>query len=607
MRDLTSFPLIAAESAGRLLLMWSWQVLLLLGPLLLVVRLYPSRFTEVRYKVCLLGLVAVASLPALTALAQLIPLPSPLSVTIIDVVQNPGIDALAPAAQDDAASQLSSPDGIRLPWLLTFVAWLGGMLVSAKRFVISYRKLHDLRAGARRISFEDLGSAQIDWGLMAPQSVRFGLSPSVQSPSLVGFFRPMIVLPADIADWASAEERAAMLQHELIHLQRMDHYVGYFQALLTSIFFFHPLVRYASYRLSIERELICDEHVLRTHVAAPVYMESLLKVAERNVSNAGIHQPAFFSSRKALERRIKMIIDHDQMPRRERRWPFLILPVGLVLACLCLMVPERRVLARYEPESAQQPEKTEANISEVEIFTDTEVNIENADEWPVIITDARLKLIPPQLIQRVEGQQADGTAEKHCALPTIMLRNVGSKPVSNLVVAFYREQREIASLHFKAEMQPGGSFTLRQDPSTILNTGHLIGMFLRDGADNLTVKVRGVSFDDGSSWGTPTPTYQPSRGKPPIVRAGVLNGKARSKPAPEYPAEARAQNISGTVVVKVVVDEAGKVISAEATSGPSVLREAAVRAAYKAEFSPTRLSGVPVKITGMLTYNFVLR
>jgi TonB family protein len=85
---------------------------------------------------------------------------------------------------------------------------------------------------------------------------------------------------------------------------------------------------------------------------------------------------------------------------------------------------------------------------------------------------------------------------------------------------------------------------------------------------------------------------------------GVLNGQALSLPAPAYPESARRMQLVGTVRVEVTVDENGKVISAKATSGPGLLRDASVQAAYRARFSPTKLSGKPVQVTGSIIYNF---
>ncbi len=82
-------------------------------------------------------------------------------------------------------------------------------------------------------------------------------------------------------------------------------------------------------------------------------------------------------------------------------------------------------------------------------------------------------------------------------------------------------------------------------------------------------------------------------------------GKRLRCPNLPYPAAARAVGASGAVSVKVTIDELGNVISAEAVSGHPLLRAAAVEAALSAKFSPTRLSGEPVKVSGVITYNFV--
>jgi TonB family protein len=89
-----------------------------------------------------------------------------------------------------------------------------------------------------------------------------------------------------------------------------------------------------------------------------------------------------------------------------------------------------------------------------------------------------------------------------------------------------------------------------------------------------------------------------------VVAGGVLNAKATSKPEPAYPAVARAVRASGAVTVEVVVDERGRVTSAQAKSGHPLLRASAEAAARQARFAPTRLAGKTVKVRGTLTYNF---
>jgi protein TonB len=116
---------------------------------------------------------------------------------------------------------------------------------------------------------------------------------------------------------------------------------------------------------------------------------------------------------------------------------------------------------------------------------------------------------------------------------------------------------------------------------------------------------RGGNNGNGEGDAPPKMPDKPPR-KDVVKSLGVINGQATHLPPPPYPPIARAGKISGMVNVRVLLDESGKVISAQATSGPPLLREAAVRAAYQARFSPTKLSNEPVKATGIITYNFVL-
>jgi len=117
-----------------------------------------------------------------------------------------------------------------------------------------------------------------------------------------------------------------------------------------------------------------------------------------------------------------------------------------------------------------------------------------------------------------------------------------------------------------------------------------------------TVTTAPAKVDIGDA--PPPPEVKPTPPRAPIS-GGVLNGKAISLPKPGYPPIARAAHASGTVVVQVLIDENGNVVSAHAVSGHPLLQAAAVGAAKSARFSPTKLSGQPVKVTGVIQYNFV--
>ncbi len=116
---------------------------------------------------------------------------------------------------------------------------------------------------------------------------------------------------------------------------------------------------------------------------------------------------------------------------------------------------------------------------------------------------------------------------------------------------------------------------------------------------------------NGNIVGVPSGAARSSNGAGNIVNAfprtisgGVVNGKAVSLPAPAFPSAAKMVGAKGSVAVQVLIDENGNVIAANAVNGHPLLRSAAASAARNSKFRPTQLSGQPVKVTGVIVYNF---
>jgi periplasmic protein TonB len=106
---------------------------------------------------------------------------------------------------------------------------------------------------------------------------------------------------------------------------------------------------------------------------------------------------------------------------------------------------------------------------------------------------------------------------------------------------------------------------------------------------------------------TPPPAAPEKKTVPPVIHKRVINSEALSLPKPPYPPRAKQLRIQGTVSIQVLIDEAGNVVSAKALSGSTFLIPEAQKAAYKARFSPTLVGDQPVKVSGVITYNFILQ
>ena len=100
--------------------------------------------------------------------------------------------------------------------------------------------------------------------------------------------------------------------------------------------------------------------------------------------------------------------------------------------------------------------------------------------------------------------------------------------------------------------------------------------------------------------------FQRARNPNPPDRnsGGVLNGMALSLPRPAYPPAARRMRAGGVVIIEVTIDESGKVIKAQTVCGHPVLAQASIESALAARFSPTKLSGKPITVKGIIVYNF---
>lgn len=150
---------------------------------------------------------------------------------------------------------------------------------------------------------------------------------------------------------------------------------------------------------------------------------------------------------------------------------------------------------------------------------------------------------------------------------------------------------------------------LQRPPKVVYGQGSGIGNGNGGGTGGGSGNGQGtVSLNGGTSGGVirlNQTGYYSSITVPKVISGGVINGKATNLVKPSYPSAAKAVRASGTVNVQIVIDENGNVISATAVSGHPLLRASAEQAARNSKFAPTMLAGQPVKVTGIIVYNFV--
>lgn len=204
------------------------------------------------------------------------------------------------------------------------------------------------------------------------------------------------------------------------------------------------------------------------------------------------------------------------------------------------------------------------------------------------------------------SQPASSATAKPTAQPNVPANNAASNSNQpSMAVASNNKPATASSSDASKQMQPQSSNTNASTSAPVVKTSAPVND-KPAASQNEQAKTSAPAEKPAESKAVEETAQKPVI-KPLLkpVSGGVLNGKAVNLPKPNYPLTARSARLSGLVVVEVVIDVNGKVISARAVSGPVLLQQSAVQAAYQAKFSPTILSGQPVKVVGTINYNFL--
>jgi beta-lactamase regulating signal transducer with metallopeptidase domain len=180
-------------------------------------------------------------------------------------------------------------------------------------------------------------------------------------PAAIGFFRPAIIFPAWLLPQLSADEIRIILLHELAHLRRWDDWTNLAQKVVKAIFFFHPAVWWIESRLTLEREMACDEMVLAQTASARAYASSLISFAEKLQGRRGLAlAQALVSRMHQMSLRLAQILD-AKSPRRTALWrPALGLTAGMLALAVGAAPYIPRVVA-FQIQSSPSASKMQAS------------------------------------------------------------------------------------------------------------------------------------------------------------------------------------------------------------------------------------------------------
>jgi bla regulator protein blaR1 len=304
------------EAIASALLHFVWQ-----GALILLVYAAARRAwrsdPRARLRAGHAALIALAVAPAVT-LALRWPLPEPTAATGAQAIAaTQGVGALVDAGQAEW-----------MPWLV--VLWALGVLLLAGRAGWQWHSLRMICARARPLESswqQTMRSLGQRFGLERPIAVLE--SSEIGAPSLIGWIKPVVLLPAGLCLRLPTAQVELVLAHEIAHLRRYDHLVNLLQVMVETLLFYHPAVHWISRRVREDREQCCDDLVADVCHARIDYARALLAIAEQRST---LPRLAIAAGGGQLLARVERIVGSErQRPQPLNERLVLVLVAGLTV------------------------------------------------------------------------------------------------------------------------------------------------------------------------------------------------------------------------------------------------------------------------------------
>ncbi|MCI0681104.1 MAG: DUF1559 domain-containing protein [Gemmataceae bacterium] len=277
--------------------------------------------------------------------------------------------------QPEAERAAAWSDQVRMalkPWLAWIVAfWIVGVLVCSLRPLLGWHTLRRLRRVGVSPAPDDVLAAlrRVSERLGLRRAVRIMQSSLAHVPVLVGYLRPVILLPLSLATCMPPAQLEAVLAHELAHVRRHDFVINLLQTLVETIFFYHPAVWWLSRRIRVEREHCCDDFVVRLFDNRVEYGRALVAVEQLRGQRLVLALGASDGGLLSRVRRIVSVGGDRGSASLVDRWPAALLGLACLGAALALSIGWS-LAAKDNPETKEgaSPSATLPNGAKVELL-----------------------------------------------------------------------------------------------------------------------------------------------------------------------------------------------------------------------------------------------
>jgi len=291
------------------------------------------------------------------------------------------------------------------------LVWLTGVLLLSVRLLFGWLRAHSIaKKNATEAAPEWQRSARrLAQALKMNRAVQLLESVAVEVPTVIGWLRPVVLLPATSLTGLSTEQMEMILAHELAHIRRNDFFINLMQAVIETLLFYHPAVWWISNRIRVEREHCCDDVAVAVSGKPLVYARALTRLEELRIEDA---QAFLAANGGSLMGRIRRLAGaRAESPNAPSRF---VAGAALLTVLLALIIAPSLPLRGQQQKAETPTPKPQASQTTVDVKADNAADEDDSDDMEAPEADddddATPAVAPHAVIAGVPGGIAGGVA-----------------------------------------------------------------------------------------------------------------------------------------------------------------------------------------------------
>jgi bla regulator protein blaR1 len=320
-----------------------WQGFLIAFLLGLFLRIFKNISSDVRYYLALFSLFLIIAVSVFNFVAHYEPVANKEAITFNETIKSI-------VAENSQITIIDNNNSLKESLLFFYThidryfpvfinIWMVGMLIFLVKLILGLLFIQRLKFNTLPFSDEQWINRfkSIEKKLSLDKRIKYLESTLVKIPMVLGYLKPVIIVPAGMLAGLPVNQIEAIIAHELAHIKRNDYLFNIFQSIIEMIYFFHPAVWYISSVVRTERENCCDDIALTVCDGSLTYAKALVSVQELNPGKV-YSAVAFSGQKKQLLNRIKRMIMKPEMKstQSDKYIAALIVIAGLLITTLSM-------------------------------------------------------------------------------------------------------------------------------------------------------------------------------------------------------------------------------------------------------------------------------